>query len=101
MHEPQKIKPAVRLGLKNEIKLPQEIIKKLKLKVGDFFELQTFTDGIMMAPKKLIPNEQEWFWTKDWQSKEIDADKAIKENDLIGPFNNAEDSIHALKTAKI
>jgi len=46
-------------------------------------------------------SQDEWFWTEEWQKGERDADEDIAEGDVIGPFDNIDDALHALKTAKI
>ena len=40
---------------------------------------------------------QEYFFTKEWQEKEAEADKDIAEGKVVGPFENAPDALRALK----
>ena len=55
-------------------------------------------DGtIVLVPQKLIPKDQAWFWTEDWQKGEREADEAILKGDLVGPFSNIKDALKALK----
>ncbi len=39
-----------------------------------------------MKPLKLIPANQEWFWTREWQEGEREADEDIKEGRISEPM---------------
>ncbi|MCJ7577819.1 MAG: AbrB/MazE/SpoVT family DNA-binding domain-containing protein [candidate division Zixibacteria bacterium] len=86
-----------RIGPKHQITIPKDIFDALKLEVGDFLEAGIEDNTIVLVPKKLIPKDQAWFWTKDWQKKEREADEAILKGDLVGPFSNIKDALKALK----
>ena len=45
--------------------------------------------------------DQSWFWTKEWQLGENEADRDIIKGDTVGPFDDIKDALHALKNAKI
>ncbi|MFQ5796537.1 MAG: AbrB/MazE/SpoVT family DNA-binding domain-containing protein [Candidatus Bipolaricaulia bacterium] len=90
--------PTVKIGLKHQITIPAEIFKKLNLEVGDFVEIQIKDKHIILIPQKLIPKDQAWFWTKEWQAKEREADEAIREGRVHGPFDNVEDLIKDLES---
>ncbi len=49
----------------------------------------------------MVHPEQAYFYTKEWQQGEADADKDITKGDVLGPFDNLKDGLKALKTAKI
>lgn len=51
-----------------------------------------------IKPKEIIPEDQKWFWTKEWQKKEREADKDIKKGRVYGPFTNVKDLIKSLKS---
>jgi AbrB family looped-hinge helix DNA binding protein len=61
---------AVRIGPKHQITIPVAVFRKLRLDAGDFLEVETVDDAIVLVPRKLIPKNQEWFWTKRWQTME-------------------------------
>lgn len=48
-------------------------------------------------PKKLILKDQAWFWTKEWQAKEKEADEAITRGEISGTFDNSEELIRHLR----
>ena len=99
-HTTQTIEPAVRIGPKHQITIPAEVFKKLQLKEGDFLGARVEGAEIVLKPKRLISRDQEWFWLKEWQKKEREADEDIKAGRLSGPFTNAEDLIRSLRSKK-
>ena len=86
-----------RISPKHQITIPKEAFKKLHLEVGDFLEVETTQEGLLLIPKKLIPKDQAWFWTKEWQGKEKDADEAIAKGEVSGPFKTADELIRHLR----
>jgi AbrB family looped-hinge helix DNA binding protein len=86
-----------RIGPKHQITIPKDIFEALNLEVGDFLEAGIEDSTIVLVPKKLIPKDQAWFWTKEWQKGEREADEAILKGDLVGPFSNIKDALKALK----
>lgn len=86
-----------RVSPKHQITIPQEAFKKLHLEVGDFLEVEVKEDGLLLIPKKLIPKDQAWFWTKDWQKKEKEADEAIARGEVSKPFESADALVRHLR----
>jgi len=89
--------PAVKIGPKHQIMIPREVFDSLNLEVGDFLDTKIQDNTIVLVPKKLVSKDQEWFWTKEWQEKEKEAEKATEEGEIEGPFSKASDVIKALK----
>lgn len=48
-----------------------------------------------IKPKEIIPEAQKWFWTKEWQKKEREADEALKKR-KYKEFKNVEDLLKDL-----
>lgn len=84
-----------------QLTIPRSIRKKMKLAVGDHVEIDVEGNQVIIKPLKLIHADQEYFYTKEWQDKEAEADKDIEKGDLMGPFENANDALKALKKAEI
>ena len=93
--------PLVKIKRHYQITLPQSLRKQLHLDVGDYVEIEKQDGNIILRPVKLIHPDQEYFYTKEWQKGEAEADKDIAEGNVIGPFDNIKDSLKALKKAKI
>ncbi len=88
----------VKIKKHHQITLPINLRKKFKLTVGDYIEVDDQSGEIVMKPVKVIHPDQEYFYTKEWQKDEADADKDIKEGKLIGPFDNVDDCIKDLES---
>jgi antitoxin MazE len=86
-----------RVSPKRRITIPKEACEKLHLETGDFLEVNVTEEGLLLIPKKLISKDQAWFWTKEWQEKEKEADEAIERGDLSGPFEDADEVIRHLR----
>ncbi|MFH2065349.1 MAG: AbrB/MazE/SpoVT family DNA-binding domain-containing protein [Pseudomonadota bacterium] len=89
--------PAIKIGPKHQITIPKEVFRSLNLEVGDFLDTRVQDNTIVLIPKKLVDKDQEWFWSKDWQEREKEADEAIANNETTGPFEKASDVLKALK----
>lgn len=89
--------PTVKLGPKHQITIPLEIYRKLNLKAGDILQVEERGEGIFLVPQKLIPRDYAWFFSKEWQAKEKEADKDIREGRISGPYGNIKDLLKALK----
>ena len=87
-----------RIGPKHQITIPQEAFQRLGLKSGDFLEVQVQGEVLYLIPQKLIPRDQAWFWSQEWQEKEREADEAIAEGELSGPFESVDDLIRYLRS---
>lgn len=81
-----------------QITLPAHIRHVLGLEYGDYLEPEIKNKSIVLKPKKLIDSDQAWFWTKEWQKGEKEADEDIKKGRVYGPFNNARDLLKSLKS---
>ncbi len=78
-----------------QITLPAIIRKRLGLKIGDLVETTVKEGKIILIPKKTIDAEQSWFWSKDWQEAEKEADADLKTG-KVKKFKTVEDLIKNL-----
>lgn len=64
---------------KGQITLPREVREAAHLEEGDPVEIEVTDEGsIVIRPKKLIDASQAWFWTREWQAGEREADADIR-----------------------
>lgn len=94
------MEPTLKIGPKHQVTIPAEIFKELQLEIGDFLAAKVKESEIVLRPKKLISKDQEWFWSKEWQKKEREADKDIKAGRLSGPFTSTEELLKHFKGLK-
>jgi len=84
-----------------QITIPQSLRKFFRLAVGDYVEVDLQDETLVIRPVKVVHPDQEYFFTKEWQEKETEADKDIAGGKVVGPFENAKDALKALKNAKV
>ena len=91
----------IKITSNGAVTLPTQIRKGLGLKVGDFVNAELKNGQVVLRPAKIIDAEDAFFYTKEWQKAEAEVDQEIVKDDLVGPFNNADDALEALKKDKI
>jgi AbrB family looped-hinge helix DNA binding protein len=85
---------------RGQITLPKSILEKLDLKEGDQLELEVNEQGeIKIIPVIQIPKDQAWFWTKEWQKSEKEAEEDIKAG-RVKSFDNVKDAMKWLESDK-
>jgi AbrB family looped-hinge helix DNA binding protein len=79
---------------KGIVTIPEAIREELDLHEGDHL-VATVEDGrLVLIPASVIPDDQAWFWTPEWQAKEAEADQEI--TDGGGPVMSADEFISEL-----
>ncbi len=91
------LEEAVRLGPKHQVTIPRRISKALKLKKGDHILMRLVGGRVEMVPVSLIPKDQLWFWTREWQEKEREADRALARGD-VKEFDSVDDLLEDLES---
>lgn len=71
-----------KLGKSNQIAIPKEIITILGLKQDDYIDISVDNNRIILEPKVLVSKDQAYFFTKEWQADEQDAEKDIRKGDV-------------------
>lgn len=51
--------------------------------MGDHILMRLVGARVEMVPASLIPKDQFWFWTPEWQSKEREADEDIAQGRIL------------------
>jgi len=90
--------PLVKIKEHYQITLPNSLRKNLNIAIGDYMELENKEGEIVLRPVKLVRPEQEYFYTKDWQKGEAEADKDIAEGRVAGPFSSVNDLLNELES---
>ena len=78
-----------------QVTLPSNLRKRLRLSVGDVLETEIREGKIILVPKKMIDAEQSWFWSKQWQEGEKEAQEDIKQG-RVKKFKNVQEVIEDL-----
>ena len=67
----------VQIKKRSVITLGAELRKELRLNEGDVLDVSVEECKIILEPQKLIPADQQWFWTEEWQKGEREAQAEI------------------------
>ena len=87
----------MKISPQGQIRIPKKFMKSLGLDMGDYLAVEIKNGHLLLKPRKLIDPNQGWYWTKEWQKNEADADKNIAENELSPELHAAEEGIQWLK----
>jgi AbrB family looped-hinge helix DNA binding protein len=92
--------PLIRVKQNYQITLPNSVRKDLNIAVGDYMEIDGQGDMLVLRPVKVVHKDQAYFYSKEWQEGEAEADTDIVKGDLLGPFEDIAEGLAALKSAK-
>jgi AbrB family looped-hinge helix DNA binding protein len=68
----------VKVQKNKNITLPTAVMARFHLSAGDFVQLQETKNGVLLRPAKLVDPSQSYFWTKEWQAGEREAQEDIR-----------------------
>lgn len=86
----------IKLRERSQITLPVEIVKKLNIKTGDSLEVKLEDNRIVVTPVLVIDRSQAWFWSKEWQDMEREAEEDIKA-DRLSHAKDVDDLVKQLE----
>lgn len=67
------------LKQKSQVTIPKKIVEKLGLKVGDKIDIEEKNGKLILTPVAIVPRDQAWFYTPEWQKGEAEVDRQLKE----------------------
>jgi len=91
------LEESVRLGAKHQVTIPHRISKALQLRKGDHMLMRLVGRRVELIPANLVPRDQLWFWTPEWQKREREADEDIAAGRLK-EFDSVADLLKDLKS---
>lgn len=68
-----------KLGKSNQVAIPKDITTTLRLKKDDYLDIYIENNKIILEPKVLVPKDQAYFFTREWQIDERNAEEDIME----------------------
>jgi AbrB family looped-hinge helix DNA binding protein len=81
----------VRVTRNFQVSIPKKVRDTLGLQEGDFIEVTERDGAIVMLPKKLVDADQAWFWSREWQRGERQAESDIRAGRVSGPCRTARE----------
>lgn len=67
-----------KIGRNYQIAVPREIVKALRLQVNDYVDIRVRENKIVLEPQALVPKDQAYFYTPEWQKEEGEASRDIE-----------------------
>ena len=87
----------MKISHQGQIRIPKKIMIRLGIEAGDYLEVDIQQNEIVLKPRKLIDPSQGWYWTKEWQTMESEADADIEKGRLSEKFESVEEGLQWLK----
>lgn len=72
----------VELKQKSQVTIPMDFVKMLDLKAGDKLDVEVIDGKLVITPVIIVPKDQAWYYTPEWQVREHEVDKQIKEGQI-------------------
>ena len=86
----------VRVQKNKNITLPTWLIQRFHMVVGDFVRLQETKAGVLIKPARLVDPSQAYFWTKEWQAGEREAEEDIRKG-RVKKFKSVKELMRDLR----
>ena len=67
-----------KIGQSYQVAIPRQVAKRLGLKVNDYLDVRVVDNNILLEPQMLVPKEQAYFYTPEWQRDEQKASEDIR-----------------------
>lgn len=90
-------KELVKIRENYQVTIPYNLRRFINLAIGDYVEIDLKNSYLRVKPVKVVSPDQEYFYTKEWQKKEAEADRDIVAGRVEGPFKNIKEMLKALK----
>lgn len=87
----------MKISPQGQVRIPKKLMQMLSIETGDFVEIVVQNHEIVLKPRKLIDPAQGWYWTREWQKMESDADKQIDADETSAEFKHPEDAVQWLQ----
>ena len=73
-----------------QVTIPAGVREALHIKVGALVDFVVQKGRVVLKPKTLIDEDQSWFWTKEWQEGEREAEESKKKGQSLS-FKSVQD----------
>jgi AbrB family looped-hinge helix DNA binding protein len=87
----------MKISPQGQIRIPKKVLDALKILPGDYVEMDIQSNHVILKPRKLIDPSQGWYWTKEWQKTETEADEQLEKGQCSPIFSTAEEGLKWLE----
>ena len=91
------ISETVKVARRGQITLPASLRKTAHIQEGDYLRFVVEDGIISVVVQKLVDKDQSYFWTREWQEGEREADEDIRMGQLKA-FDSVDDLITELRS---
>ncbi len=67
-----------KIGQSYQFAIPRAVAKRLHLNINDYLEVSVIGTRIILEPQVLVPKDQAYFYTPEWQRDEQRAAEDIR-----------------------
>ena len=75
-----------------QVTIPADVRRQAGIEIGDYVEMRLEEGHLVLVPKQLIDKDQTWFWTKEWQAAEREAENDLRAGQMK-EFDTLDDLI--------
>jgi len=97
------MKTLVKITKNFQITIPAKLRKRSgfkRVKEGEYLEADVKKGSFVFSPRAIdIDPDQKWFWTKEWQKMEREAEEDIKHG-RVKSFSTMNEFVKELKSIK-
>ena len=83
----------MKISPQGQIRIPKKVMNDLKIVPGDYVEVDIESGHVVLKPRKLIDPSQGWYWTREWQKYETEAQRDIEADRCSPEFQTAEEGL--------
>ena len=83
----------MKISPQGQIRIPKKVMNALKIVPGDYVEVDVESGHVVLKPRKLIDPSQGWYWTREWQKYETEAQRDIEADRCSPEFQTAEEGL--------
>ncbi len=87
----------VKVADRGVVTLPAAIRRATDIEKGDFLELVVEGREIRALPKKLVDKDQAYFWSREWQEGEREAEEDINQG-RVEDFDSVDELLEELSS---
>lgn len=87
----------LKLSRNGELILPSELRQFLGVKDGEYLRVKVIGHSLVITPQKVFDEDQIYFWSKEWQAAEREAQADI-ENGRVATFESVDALLIDLNT---
>jgi len=91
------VSETVKVARRGQITLPSSLRKAAQIREGDYLRFVVENGTISVVVQKLVDRDQAYFWTREWQKGEREADEDIRMGRLR-TFDSVDDLIAELRS---